>query len=253
MKKLFKVIRTMYVRVVVHFYYTGKPKWLNPISKRRKSWEALSKKRLQEIDGGELFDLLETLRLQSKSTGSQYSDYYNIWSDLNKLKPKNILECGSGISTLVFAYYIHKQKNENGFHFVTLEENEVYYNNIVSIFPKKFHKYVEFTLTERVERDYGGLQGCYYKDFPMYRYEYVYIDGPVDRKDGDKNNKKCFNADLINLVKNNDLTINALLDQRISTLWALKKLIPDGDIEYSVTRSVTVFKNITQADIADYE
>ena len=64
-------------------------------------------------------------------------------------------------------------------------------------------------------------------------YDFIYIDGPTGRSG--KNQVKCFNADLVNILLKlpADRTIDALLDQRITTYRALKKLIPQARIRYN--------------------
>ena len=91
------------LKIQVYLYYTAKPNLLNPIFYMRLIRESYSEYRIKKIDNGQLHEHLTTTIAKSKSTGCEYSDYLTIWNALNKSKPKNILECGSGISSVLSA------------------------------------------------------------------------------------------------------------------------------------------------------
>ncbi|RMZ49958.1 hypothetical protein EB822_10650 [Flavobacteriaceae bacterium PRS1] len=246
-----KILNKFYKETLVYFYYTGRPKKFNPISYRRRKRELLAKKEIKKIDDGELYAFLQDTTQKSKSTGCEYSDYLTIWEDLNKKKPKNILECGSGISSVVFAYYVSKVKDPKDVTFVSMESIAFWHNQILKIFPEKLKKYVQFNLSERVETLYNGVLGSHYKVIPKLNYDFIFIDGPGLRKVfGDKNYPKCFNSDIINiLINNSSKNISGLLDQRIDTLWNLKKLIPNGNIKYNPIKKVAYLKNIRKSQL----
>lgn len=65
-----------------------------------------------------------------------------------------------------------------------------------------------------------------------------------------KSYPKCFNSDILNILSNNSsITINGILDQRIDTLWKLKKFIPKGNIGYSPVKKVSYLKNIKNSQL----
>jgi hypothetical protein len=68
-------------------------------------------------------------------------------------------------------------------------------------------------------------------------YRFVFIDGPtLRRQDGAP---KCFNADILHVVARAEGPVEALLDQRIGTLWALRELMPGAKFRYDPVRKVT--------------
>ena len=74
-------------------------------------------------------------------------------------------------------------------------------------------------------------------------YDYVFIDAPTTYYPEDK--EKCFDADLINLLKDKKLNNPfIILDQRIGTLWALNEIIPNLNLRYNPFKkhSTTTFK-----------
>lgn len=241
-------LRKLYQKVAVHFYYTAKPKSINPISIKRRKRESIAEGKIKSINNGELYNLLQETIEKSKSTGCEYSDYLTIWEALNQHQPKNILECGSGISSVVFAYYISKSKNPEEITFISMDSVDFWHDQIVEIFPKELHQYVQFKLSDRMESLYNGVLGCHYKEVPPIDYDFIFVDGPLLRKVwNDKSYPKCFNADIINiLMRNPNVTLNGLLDQRIGTLWNLRKLIPKGSITYNPVKKVAYFNNLKQ-------
>ena len=132
------------LRMKNYFYYTAKPKNLNPISYLRKKNEKNSIHKLKNIDSGKLYDLINSLVEQSGSTGCEFSDYYELYKDLIHQKPRMILECGSGISSIVIAYYISKRINKENYKCISCEENENYHNQIKKIFLRNLVPFIDF-------------------------------------------------------------------------------------------------------------
>ena len=249
--KIVNVITINYNRISLYFYYTAKPAFLNPIFYLRKRRERNSIKELKKIDNGRLLSYINLLISESKSTGCEYSDYYSLWQVLNEKKPNLILECGSGISTVVFGYYSLKESNsENQIKIISLEEQKKYYDNINKIYPKDLKQNVEFLLRDRKEKLYDGNLGSYYDDIPDLNYDFIYVDGPVDRKVfNDKKHPKTFNADLINILLKGGCKINAALDQRIHTYRVYRKLLTKSKVKYSVVKKLTFLNDLTINDV----
>ena len=245
--KISRVIAIYLNRISVYFYYTAKPDFLNPIFYLRRLRERNSIKELKKIDNGKLLSYIDLLISESKSTGCEYSDYYSLWQVLNEKKPNLILECGAGISTVVFGYYSLKESNsENQIKIISLEEHKMYYDNINKIFPKDLKQNVKFLLRDRKEKLYNGHLGSYYDDIPDLNYDFIYVDGPVDRKVfNDKKYPKTFNADLINVLLKGDCTINAALDQRIHTYRIYRKLLTKKKVKYNVVKKLTFLNDLT--------
>jgi len=230
----------------IRFYYKAEPTNFNPIYYLRLIREKHSIYKLKK--NRELFRYLNRIIASSDSTGGDYGDYYELFQTVTLLKPSFILECGSGISTCVIAFAIKKLFEQTGVRstFVSMEENKFYHEQIVEIFPEELAEYVEFILSARVEGFYGRYRrypGCHYEHVPDYPYNFVFIDGPAKRKTPDS--LKCFNADLINVLMKSDQQVNALLDQRISTYWTFKDLIPGAKVRYNPIKKLT---RISKAD-----
>jgi hypothetical protein len=229
---MFKKLYRGFNLVSGYFYYTAKPKFLNPISFARYINDIRAKS-IIEKNYPSLFMLIESLLAESSSTGCEYGDYLNLYRRIRTGRYKHILECGSGVSTAVLAL-ASKENFEEGkgkSTIVSMEENEFYYNQIKQLFPADLQKYVSFCYSKRVERRYGSHLGCHYESVPDNIYDFIYIDGPTDRKTwNDMSSPKCFNSDILNVNKSDKF--EAILDQRIWTLRALRELAPNFDYKY---------------------
>ena len=166
---------------------------------------------------------------------------------MNKVAPRHILECGSGVSTVVFGYFAFKQ-NERGIRteVISMESEPSWHEQIKSVFPPELRDNVQLWFSPRVESKYNGILGSHYEEVPDLDYEFMFIDGPGLRKVfKDRSYPKCFNSDLVNLlVQNNHCSVTGLIDQRIDTMRKIKRLIPLGNIKYKVFRKQTVFQRL---------
>ena len=231
-----------------YFYYTGRPKYLNPIYYFRKINEQKSIKKLKNVDSGDLYKLIMNLINRSGSTGCEFSDYYELYKQLNIYKPKMILECGSGISSLVIAYFISKRNNKEKYKCVSCEENANYSNEITNIFPSGYMKFIDFVHLERKEGNVNGIPCSYYEDIPENNYDYIFIDGPTFRKNNQS--QKSFNSDLINIIKKDkNIIVNGIIDQRLLNYIVFKKLMPNANVKYDVVKKLTYLKMISGRDL----
>lgn len=214
-----KILLLLYRNIVVYFYYTARPKLINPIYYIRvlKNYYSLLyfKKKHQNF-----FRELIELRFKSNSTGGEWSDYKKLYDEIKSHKPRIILELGSGISSLVICYAI--KKNRINAQLISMEENKFYFNQIREIFPRKYQNLVNFVLSNRKEKFFNNTIGSFYENIPNKNYDFIFIDGPTEREK--KFSKKTFNADIIRLIEEFNLSnFRALLDQRITTYWEYKK------------------------------
>ena len=95
----------------------------------------------------------------------------------------------------------------------------------------------------------GAGQDCsYYANLPDLNYDYIFIDGPTFRID--RQSKKCFNSDLINILNQNKNTvINGIIDQRILNYKTYKLLMPYADINYDVIRKLSFLRSISSKSL----
>ena len=238
--RFYSKLNTLYKKTANYFYYSGRDKIIdpiNPIYHLRKHYERESREKIES--DSELSAILHSMLAKSDSTGCEFGDYYELYRSIRSLKPKCVLECGSGISSGIIAYSLKQLADEfnHTTTFVSMEENPFYHDQVKTIFPDSLRPYVSFVLAEREENKFGSLWGCFYKEVPDYPYDFVFIDGPTERKDS--RSPKCFNADFIQVVEKTKNPVVGLLDQRVTTYWALKSLMTGAKIRYSVVKKVT--------------
>ena len=227
----------------IYFHFTAKPNGLNPIGWLRGVNRRHCLKKLKEQH--ELFALIKQAQQQSSSTGSDYSDYWTLYSHIRQRKPLDLLECGSGISTIVIAYALKENFEETGVkaHFISLEENEFYFNQICSLMPAVVKDFAKLELKPRQEKLYDGHLGSYYENIENREFDFMYIDGPTDRKIwNDPTSPKCLNANVLNVRKAKKFS--AILDQRVWTLERLRILLKGYRLSYNVIKKVTIITPI---------
>ena len=231
----------------VYFYYTARPKRINPISYMRRMNEERAHALVQ--CNGELHETIESVSSRSGSTGCSYSDYWELYTHVRRLMPAYALECGSGISSAAIGLGMKHNLEESGRKglLISMEEIEGYHAQIVDIFPTRLRDLVDFRLSNRVVKSYGSMQGVCYESVPDYPYEFVFVDGPNHRSP--ITGEKLFNSDFINVVLRSETPVVGIVDQRITTLWALKKLLPTASVRYYPTKSLTIIRNATRHDV----
>jgi hypothetical protein len=232
-------VQVLITIIMNYFWYTARPKSINPLHHLRMRRERYSVQRIKK-NYPHLYSEISEILTKSSSTGGEWSDYLTLYEVVRRLQPNNILELGSGISSLVICHALNQNNDETekmGMLF-SMEENDFYHENIKSIFPKKYSKYVNFLHSPRKEKEFEKLLGSYYENIPNIKYDFIFIDGPTDRKPGDT--RKSFNADLVNLINDNLLDdFYAVLDQRITTYLSYKKLLPKYKVKYDVVKKIT--------------
>ena len=238
--KILKKFKSAWILFINYFYYTARPRFINPIYFLRLVSDRLGKNEFKEIDNGDLFSLVESLRKKSQSTGCEYADYLTLYKKVIEIKPKSVLELGCGISSCVIAYALKSNKenfNIDG-KITTMEESQFYYENFLPIIPNNLKDFIQVVYSERKTKYFTDSDlGCFYSEIPKSepRYDFLFIDAPQTKYPEDE--KKCFDADLINLIhdsKLNDCFI--ILDQRIGTLWALNRILPSLNLKYNVVK-----------------
>lgn len=224
---------------LVYFYYTAKPKKINPIFFLRLKNEANSKRFIENISELNMY-LLEVIK-KSSSTGVNYSDHQLLYETIRKTKPKFVLELGSGISSTTIAYALKKNKEQFKIDgkLISMEEDVNYHNQVKDITIPELLPFIDFILSKRKTRHIENSKACYYASIPQNNYDIVFIDGPTLRGIP-ANEDKAFNADILDILSSTKYCPSHIfLDQRIGSLWSLKKFLPETKFKYFVTKYVT--------------
>jgi hypothetical protein len=204
---------------------------------RRKWAEIDAKRRLRRTSA---WKPLQQYLERTNSTGCSYIDYWHIYRSVREHKPKEILELGTGASTIVLAYAII----ENGFGRITsMEENQRWFGHAMVLMPEGLP--VEILLSETVEDCIGMFRGIRYKDIPDRPYDFVFIDGPSYKTaSGDI----AFDFDLISVVSKAETPLRAIIDKRITTCFVMQRLLP-GKVRYRNHLGLSFVEPVTKADL----
>lgn len=102
-----------------------------------------------------------------------------ILSKMKETRPTNILECGSGISTVLIAYYL---KKINKGHLYSFEHDKEYAESTVDLLKRHdLLPYVTIFNTDLIDHDINGKSWKWYNTDQMnkdIKFDLVIIDGP---------------------------------------------------------------------------
>ncbi|TAL19587.1 class I SAM-dependent methyltransferase [Patescibacteria group bacterium] len=135
-----------------------------------------------------------------------WSKYYILYKIVRKLKPRFVLECGSGISTAII---ISALRENGGGLLVSLDESPEYGNVVRDIVGSE----VETHISPSVEATYEGLTGTKYAQIPDYPYDFIFVDGPQTQ---------TVDLDAFYVLEKNPIA-KVLIDCRVATVRALKQ------------------------------
>ena len=180
----------------------------------------------------QLWQELTAYKNKTKSVGCSYSDYWEVYNTIRTRKPKEILECGPGVSTLVMAYALMENEKEGCSGRITaMEELDFYYIQEKELLPKFLHPYVEFILSPRIEDYFSIFRGVRYRDVPDRPYDFVFVDGPELKAPSD--DALTFDFDFIHVVQNSENPVYGIVDYRLSTSYVFQTVFGMDKVKFS--------------------
>jgi len=197
-----------------------------------------------------LWCLLEPYIQRSPSTGVSFSDYGVLYQWIKKYRPREVLECGTGMSTVVIAQALRENFEESGVkgRVTSMEEYENYHASAKSLFPRELDEYAEILFSPAVEDHYHLFRGTRYAEIPDRKYDFVFVDGPALLSDP-KDPNAAINMDFIKLVAKADHPIAALIDTRTTTCYVYSLFFPKK-FRYDYLRKVGIVLPSTKKDLA---
>tara|TARA_B100001123_G_scaffold428076_1_gene544467 strand:- start:674 stop:1468 length:795 start_codon:yes stop_codon:yes gene_type:complete len=181
----------------------------------------------------ELWKELVQYQKKTGSTGCNLTDYYVLYRRIRKLMPTEVLECGTGTSTLVIAHALMENEKETGRQGrVTSMEEEIEYADMAKkLLPDVYRDKVEIVFSPTIEDCYSMFRGIRYQDVPKREYDFVFVDGPKYVSPHD--NHMNFDFDYLHILRNSNIPVDGLIDQRVSTVFVLQQLLGVDKIRYS--------------------
>ena len=196
----------------------------------------------------ELWDELNNYLDRTSSTGCNYTDYAEIHKHVIKYKPKEILECGTGVSTIVLAHAL--KENNKGGRITSLESEYKYLEQAQKLLPSKLSQYVEMIYSPVVEDSFSLFRGCRYRDIPSRKYDFIFVDGPsyVAPSDG----TIAFDIDCLNIIKESIDPVYAIIDKRVSTCYVLQKVLGKEKVKYNPYKHLGYVGPCTKNDVKHF-
>lgn len=197
----------------------------------------------------ELWKTLTEYMNISDSTGCSFSDFWVLYSYIKKYKPKEILECGTGVSTIAMAHALMENEKE-GYHrgrLTSMEDQETWYRHAKTIIPDHLKAYIDLVHSEKVEYCYAIFRGIGYGNVPARPYEFVFIDGPEITAPSD--GTMSFDFDYINIVMKSVTPVFGIVDKRMRTSYVFQKLFGVDRVNYDPKRDLCFVGPFNKEDI----
>lgn len=182
-------------------------------------------------------------------TGASLSDYWTLYKEVRHWKPVEILECGTGVSTLALAHALLDNEREGAppGRVTSVEDDLNWYTMAKATLPPSLNGTVELVhipKTEAVHRIFRGVRYAYLPERP---YDFVFSDGP-DRH-SPITGEKLFNLDLVEVIARSDHPIRAVVDNHYLTFYVLQKLLGTDKARYDVWRKLMFVGPVTRRDL----
>lgn len=181
----------------------------------------------------ELWRALQEYLRETKSTGCGYIDYSSLYREIRARKPVEVLECGTGVTTLVIAHALVENELETGVRgrVTSMEETEEWLEMSRRLLPGRYQPYVDFRLSDTVEDRFSLFRGVRYRDIPARDYEFVFIDRPKYHSPVD--GTPTFDFDYLHVLRTARKPVAALIDKRVSTCFVLQQVLGTDKLHYS--------------------
>lgn len=235
-----------YVTAARHGPLVRARKWLVDAMVAKRSRQARA--RLEGMP--ELWALMTEVAAGTAVTGASYSDYLTLYEQVRTYRPREILECGTGISTVVLAQALRDNAAEDGAgpgRVTSMEDDGEWYRTACARLPAEVADIVDIVHSPKADGFYKCFRGVCYEAVPERAYDFVFSDGP-DRH-SPVNGDKLFNLDLINVVRRSERPVRAVVDNHYLTFYVLQKVFGLDKARYSVSHKLMFVGPLTKHDV----
>lgn len=197
----------------------------------------------------ELWNALQDYLNKTSSTGCGHIDYACLYETIRKSKPVEVLECGTGVSTLIIAHALKQNEFETGVigHVTSMEEHAEWLEMSRQLLPPQYSKYVSFELSDTIEDRYSAFRGVRYTNIPNKAYDFVFVDGR--EYDSPLDGGATFDFDFILVLTRADRPVGGLIDKRLSTAFVLQQLLGIDKVKYSAVAGLGYVEPCTKSDL----
>ncbi|MBI4114351.1 MAG: class I SAM-dependent methyltransferase [Candidatus Niyogibacteria bacterium] len=198
-----------------------------------------------------LWRMLDDYLTRSTSSGCAYSDYLVLYNHIRRTKPLEVLECGTGVSTIIMAYALMENEREGNprGRIISMEESEKWHRLARELLPEELKPYVEIILSPPEEDYYAFFRGVRYARIPDRQYEFVFVDGPYSRSP--KDGAPIFDFDFIRVVERSKGSVCGIVDMRHSTCYVLQEVFGPQKFKYDYARNLGFIGPVRKEDMRD--
>lgn len=169
---------------------------------------------------------------RSNTTGTKFPTLWRAVRLILKEKPSLILECGTGLSTIVLAATVKQLRDRNSGYvgkIVSMESVERWFETARKNLPEKYADVVELVLGPRVKYEFLFFRGYRHSNIPPLDYDFVFLDGPSY----DDENGGSFCADVFHVAETSSApVIRGVIDTRVSSVFVLQKVFGRQAVRY---------------------
>jgi predicted O-methyltransferase YrrM len=203
--------------------------------------------RLKAVPG--LWDSVMAYAKGSAVTGASMSDYWTLYEQVRSHKPREILECGTGVSTVVLAHALKENEAEGApaGRVTSMEEDAEWHRAASANLPAHLAGAVDLRRSPKVDGFYKVFRGVQYESVPERPYDFVFSDGP--ERHSPVNGDKLFDLDLIHVVLRSETPVRAVVDNHYLTFYVLQKVFGLEKARYSVSHRLLFVGPVTRHDV----
>jgi predicted O-methyltransferase YrrM len=185
----------------------------------------------------------------SAVAGASYSDYWTLYEQVRRHKPVEVLELGTGISTVVLAQALIDNQRDGAppGRVTSVEDYPQWFEIAGESMPEALRGTVDLVLARKVEGLHRIFRGVRYDRLPEREYDFVFSDGP-DRY-SPVTGEKLFNLDLVEVIARSERPLRAVVDNHYLTFYVLQKLLGTRNARYDVWRKLMFVGPVTRDDL----
>lgn len=177
---------------------------------------------------------LSRYRNDSETTGTQWITLWLAVSDIIKHKPQNILESGTGASTLVLAEAIRvNQRKDQSYKakIISMESVQKWYQIAKENLPAEYSDIVQIIHGPREKFELSLFRGYVHQNIPEQPYDYFFLDGP----NFEDQHGTTFCADMLFVAQRmGKKTLRGVIDGRTSSAFVLQTLFGVRSARYFI-------------------
>lgn len=189
---------------------------------------------------------------KSDVTGASMSDYLTLYEEVRVKKPREILEFGTGFSTVVLAHAALANAAEGAAlaRITSMEEDAGWTRKAKQCLPADVAHVVDIVHSPKIDGSYKIFRGVQYEAIPERVYDFVFSDGP--QRTSPVTGDNLFDLDLIQIVRQSETPVNAVVDDHFLTFYVLQKVFGTKLARYSASHRLMFVGPVTKDDVRHF-